>query len=132
MVVSVGCADMRGAWNSEAVAAAGQGFVAGLAHGRVPQPDVYAVSPDHPDYRYFTSTLAPTKGLKMEQRAAHFPRAADLAKATPSALPFTDEVDLVTWALQYRVRLPAAGDADVAAAALARLELPPGHASARS
>lgn len=45
MVVSMGCADMRGAWNSEAVAAAGHGFVAGLAHGRVPQPDVYTVSP---------------------------------------------------------------------------------------
>lgn len=136
IVVSAGCASMRGAWSAEAAMAAGHGFAAGLAEGRVPQPHVHTVVPGHPDYRYFSATLAPVTGLTPGQQAEYFPKAAAHAAAASSeassALGATDDPSLVTWALKYRVRLPPITDDNAARVALARLELPRGHLRSES
>jgi hypothetical protein len=60
----------------------------------------------HPDYRYFSATLAPVTGLTPGQQAEYFPKAAAHAAAASSeassALGATDDPSLVTWALKYR------------------------------
>ena len=82
--------------------------------------------------RYAAVRLAPSLADSQAERAAFYPAAAAAVAAgrgsalleTAGHVPPTEESTLLQWAAYYRVLLQPLDDADAAAAAISRLQLP--------
>lgn len=81
-----------------------------------------------PDVRYAAVRLAPSLADSQAQRAAFYPAVATARGSalleTAGQVPPTEESTLLQWAAYYRVLLQPLDDADAAAAAISRLQLP--------